>query len=291
MDRPCFPPPRRVLRGFTLVELLVVIAIIAALVALLLPAVQMARESARRTTCQNHLKQIGLALLSYEGTAKSLPTGCVGCKPQPPAPGEPFRQPLLRSWRLDVLPQLELPALHQQFLHDRPAYDAANRTAAATVVDLFLCPSTDAPELHAGVGLFSGAAFTDYGGVYGVEGPGNEAPLSAQQVLADPYLGVMLYEVPTRLRSITDGLSHTTAVAELLNRRTGETEWVNGHTLFAHEQSTPINGGSLLSNNIGSPHPGGAQALFCDGHVAFLPNELEPAALTALLTRAGGETP
>lgn len=288
------PAPRpwtlRPLRGFTLVELLVVIAIIGALVALLLPAVQMARESARRTTCQNNLKQIGLALLAYESGAKALPTGCVGCKPKPPAPGEPFNRPLYRSWMIDVLPQLEQHAAFDQFAHDLPVYDSANHAAAAAVIEGYLCPSTPASELHVGAGLYPGAAFTDYGGLYGVEGAGNEAPLEAQQTLRDESLGVMLYEVPTRLNTITDGLAHTAAVAELLDRRAGGAEWASGHTLFAHEQGTPVNGHSILGNNIGGPHPGGGLAVFCDGHVAFLPDDLEPLALAALLTRAGGET-
>ncbi|TWT85795.1 Type II secretion system protein G precursor [Posidoniimonas polymericola] len=271
---------RRPLRGFTLVELLVVIAIIGVLVALLLPAVQAARESARRTACQNNLKQVGLALLSYEDVGKALPVGCVGCREKPK-----FR----RSWCVDVLPHLEHGDLYDRFDLSLAVNDPVNLPSAAAVLGVFLCPSTpEGPQLAAD-GRFKGAAYGDYGGLYGAEGPAASAPFGAAQFLADPYLGVMLYEQPTRFREITDGLSHTAAVAELLDRRSGDAEWANGATLFAHELGQSVNEQTLLGNNVGGPHPGGAFLLFCDGHVAFIPNELEPVLFTALLTRAGGE--
>src|SRR5690349_17127173 len=90
--------PRRLATAFTLVELLVVIAIIGVLVALLLPAVQAAREAARRTQCSNNLKQIGLALLNYEDVGKSLPVGATG-----PSPKGGYGT----AWGVAILPYLE----------------------------------------------------------------------------------------------------------------------------------------------------------------------------------------
>ena len=138
-------------------------------------------------------------------------------------------------------------------------------------------------------------AFTDYGGVYGVEGPGHDNPdLEANQGLDDQSIGVLVYEEAIAARAVTDGLSQTIAVAEMLLRRDAEgaeAEWASGHNLFAQEGSTPVNGASGLGNDIGSPHPGGASMVFCDGHVAFLPNETPQEILNSLLTRAGEEQP
>ncbi len=276
-------------RGVTLVELLAVIAIIAALVALLLPAVQAAREAARRTACQNNLRQLGLALAEYEQPRGELPIGCVDCKFTPPADGEPFVPARFTAWTTFVLPHLEQPQLFAQYDFDRPAYQEPNRTVAAAVLDVLLCPGTESDARHSTANLWRGMAFSDYGGIYGVEGPGRDADPAASQWLEPRSLGVLLYNEPTGTRQIVDGLSHTAAVAELLHRRVVETEWANGHSLFAQEQATAINRDSGLGNEIGSPHPGGALVVFCDGHVAFMPDETPQEILIALLTRAGEE--
>lgn len=274
-------------QGFTLVELLVVIAIVGVLIALLLPAVQAAREAAKRTTCQNHLRQIGLAMLSYESTQQAFPAGCEGCRFTPPATGEPFTPLRFQSWNLKLLPGLELGALADAYDESLPSYHASNKAVARQSVPLFLCPSTESTALNATSGAWRDAAFTDFGGVYGVEGTGNDAPKDAKQFLADPYLGVMLYEEPTRLSQITDGTASTIAIAELIERRASETEWVNGHNVFAQEKSEPINVETTLGNGFGSPHPGGASGLFSDGHVEFLSETTDVTTLASLLTRAG----
>jgi prepilin-type N-terminal cleavage/methylation domain-containing protein/prepilin-type processing-associated H-X9-DG protein len=279
-------------RAFTLVEVLVVIAIIAALAALLLPAVQAAREAARRSQCQNNLRQIGVALAEFEGARRELPIGCVGCKIQPPAEGEPFTPPRFTAWTVHLLPHLEQRGLYARYDFALPAYQSPNREVGAVALDVFLCPSTQPDVRHNGpaANIWRGMAFTDYSGIYGVEGSGHQSPdETTTQWLLARWLGVLVYEEAVAASEVTDGLSQTAAVAELLHRREVETEWASGHNLFAQEASTPINGDSQLGNDIGSPHPGGASAAFCDGHVAFLPDETPQEILNALLTRAGEE--
>jgi prepilin-type N-terminal cleavage/methylation domain-containing protein/prepilin-type processing-associated H-X9-DG protein len=276
--------------AFTLVEVLVVIAIIGVLVALLLPAVQAAREAARRSACQNNLRQLGLALAEHEAERREFPIGCIGCKIVPPLEGEPFTPLRFTAWTVHLLPHLEQRALYAQYNFSLPAHQPPNRTVGSTELDVFLCPSTEPDVRHSTANLWRGMAFTDYSGVYGVEGKGHDPPdADATQWLADRWLGVMVYEEAVAASEVVDGLSQTVAIAELLHRREVETEWASGHNLFAQEGSTPINRDSNVGNDLGSPHPGGASVAFCDGHVAFLPDETPQEVLNALLTRAGEE--
>jgi prepilin-type N-terminal cleavage/methylation domain-containing protein len=264
--------------GFTLVELLVVLAIIGTLVALLLPAVQAAREAARKAQCENNLRQIGLALARHETIHEAFPVGCIGCRTQPMR---------FISWNLQLLPALEEESLYEQFDTTLPTYDAANREVGETVLPVFLCPSTFEDNTSSLIGLWKELASTDYGGVYGVEGDGrDEKDTTKVQGLNAFSLGVMLYEEATPAKVITDGLSHTAIVAELATRRQSGSEWVNGHNVVAQEQSNPLNGEGL-HDEIGSPHAGGALMVFADAHVEFVSEDTEQAVLNAMLTRAG----
>jgi prepilin-type processing-associated H-X9-DG protein len=166
------------------------------------------------------------------------------------------------------------------------------------VVSEFLCPSTvEEPELHKwGLlrrnfeGLWKGAAFTDYAGIYGVEGPTRIRELDGSpQTLADHSLGVFVYEDPVAPKQVVDGLSKTAGVGETVVRRVTECEWVNGQNIFAQDEATPINVRRDAGNEIGSPHPGGASGVFCDAHVEFLAESIDQAVLNGLLTKAGGE--
>ena len=273
--------------GFSLIELLVVIAILGVLISLLLPAVQYVRESARRTQCTNHLRQLMLASLAFETQAGELPVGCLECR------ARGIRQPRFTSWIGVVLPQLEYHQVARQLDFTLPMWHARNQVASSTIISELLCPSTGDRDLYSSNSMWKGRAFTDYGGLYGVEGEGHtELDSSATQTLAKPFLGVMLYEEGTALREVRDGTSKTAAIGEmLLRRKSGECEWINGHHLFAQEKNTPINSGSGLGNDIGSAHPGGANIAFCDGHVAWMANETAQRALNASLTRAGEEWP
>ncbi len=265
------------------------IAIIGVLVALLLPAVQAAREAARRTQCKNNLRQIGLAMVNFALGQEELPVGCVGCKPTS-CDGPPPKR-LLTSWCVGLLPFLERQALADIYDPALPAYQTLGNLAAAQILPELLCPSEPNETLQESSNAWNpwrNCAYTDYGGVYGVEGTGREADMCDAQTLLPESLGVLLYDQPTSLAAITDGTSHTVAVAEILERRVPEAVWINGHNVFAQEADTPINA-TGLGGEIGSPHPRGALAVYCDGHVAWLADSMEQRAIVAVLTRAEGE--
>lgn len=285
------PSPRVILRGFTLVELLVVIAIIGTLVALILPAVQAAREAARRTECQSNLRQIGLAIVSHESSHQTFPIGCIGCRFVTPEPGQPYVPQRFLSWNIQVLPFIEQESLFAQFDFEVTSYQSPNKEAGATVLPIFLCPSTLEDALQNTTGLWKTLAFTDFAGIYGVEGEGRDnTDSSSAHWLNSESLGVMLYEEPVTTEEIEDGLSKTALVGELKLRRVAECEWANGHNVFAQEGSTPINHTSGLGNELGSPHPGGASVIFCDGHVQFLNEDMNQTVLNAILTKSGHES-
>jgi prepilin-type N-terminal cleavage/methylation domain-containing protein/prepilin-type processing-associated H-X9-DG protein len=250
--------------GFTLVELLVVVAIVGALVALLLPAIQAARESARRTVCLNHLRQIGVAMHNYHSAYRAFPPGGVEFRP----PGNHTRRNL--AWSVFLLPQLE-----EQGLYDRlnlsKAFDSPdNAAAAATVLPVYLCPSSrrESP-------LSQGRGGCDYGGIHGerITSPNN------------PPKGAMIYDRPIRLSQITDGASKTLLVSE--DSWAIDGQWINARNVF--DQAFAINAAPTWENDIRSEHPGGANGLLADGAVRFLPETLDLKILAALCTRAGGE--
>ncbi len=266
-------------RAFTLVELLVVVAIIGGLVALLLPAVQAARESARQTQCLNHLFQVGVALHNYQGAHASLPIGCV--EKRVPRTRPNGRQ---LAWSAALLPQLEQAPLAAK-LNWTAAYDSPqNSAAAATVVSVYLCPSTSrlAPgrdgALIGGVGAAAGeysAAAIDYGGNFG-----------AGQV--DPSAnGVLLYDRAVSLAEVTDGTSQTIAVLEDSGRGWPmDGEWINGENIL--DVSSGVN--VQQDNEAWSDHPGGAMTLWCDGHAAFVAETTDVDVLRAACTRSNEET-
>jgi prepilin-type N-terminal cleavage/methylation domain-containing protein/prepilin-type processing-associated H-X9-DG protein len=238
-------------RGFTLVELLVVIAIIGVLIALLLPAVQAAREAARKTECENHLKQIGLALLNYESTYRTLPPAYLA-----DANGKP-----MHSWRVLILPFLEEQALYQQYDFNEPWDGPHNSQLAGRISDVFHCPSsTDDP------------AQTSYVAVVGPQTvwPGTNS---------------------MKIRQIIDGTSRTISIVEVVSsgihwmepRDISFTEAVQGIN------RVPAPGMPVSQLQLSSGHPGGVMVLFCDAHTSFLADGTAPAVLRGLLTAAGRE--
>ncbi len=248
-------------RGFTLVELLVVISIIGVMAALLLPAIQSSREAARRTSCKNNLRQIGIALNSYHSSHRHFPIGCVEWRSGPDASKRQL------AWSAFLLPYLEETALHAS-LDLTQAFDSSvNATAAATIVPVYICPNSSR-DSH----LVDGRAACDYGGIFGerIAGPNN------------PPKGIMLLDVPIQAAHIRDGLSKTLIVGE--DSKFADGQWINGRNIF--DQAFAINAAPGFENDMRSDHPGGAHGLMADGSVHFLSDELELSTLAALCTRA-----
>ena len=241
-----------------------VIAIIGILIAMLLPAIQSVREAARRTVCQNHLKQIGLALQTYHSAHDEFPVGGTWWQ----VTSDPRDTQI--AWSAFLLPFLEQNATFQQLDFDETFDSPANASAAETVIETYICPSsTRGSELSQGRGP------CDYGGMYGerISGPN------------DPPKGLMIYRDAKSHRDILDGSSNTIIVAEDSGFSDGQ--WINGRNVF--DQAFAINAAPAFENDIRSRHPGGANAVFADGHVRFLPEEMNLTSLAAICTRAGQE--
>jgi prepilin-type N-terminal cleavage/methylation domain-containing protein/prepilin-type processing-associated H-X9-DG protein len=256
--------------GFTLVELLVAIAILGILVSLLLPAVQAAREAARRMSCTSNLRQIGVGLLSYHNSHRSFPPGGVELRLS-------WHDTTKRqfAWSAFLLPFIEQKNVYDQIDFGR-AFDAPeNARAAAYVLPVYVCPSVPRASLTS-----EGRGVCDYGGLYG------ERILSPN----NPPKGAMLYDRVLRVGDFTDGTSATLVVSE--DSGFTDMQWINARNLF--DQAYAINERPSpqhpLENEIRSRHPGGANGLFVDGSVRFLRDDMPLDVLAAICTRAGGET-
>ena len=249
--------------GFSLVEIVVVVAIISVLTAILFPAVQSAREAASRTSCANNLRQIGVALANYHTSFEQFPVGCLEWRSTDPAQRQ-------LAWNAFLLPFLEQESLHAQIDFDQ-AYDSIdNRGVATQTLRIFRCPSSQRIQVSP-----DDFGLTDYGGVFG------ERITSPNQ----PPKGVMLIDEVVAVRDISDGLSSTLIIAE--DSKSSQGEWINGANIF--DQAFPINAGPDFENDIRSDHPGGANAIFCDGSVRFFANNMGLQVLAAHCTRAGQE--
>ena len=258
--------------GFTLVELLVVITIIGILIALLLPAVQAAREAARRMSCSNNLHQMGIALHGYHTVHRCFPPGCI----EPSFRVSGGRQ---FGWSAFLLPYLEQQPLHEKIDFTQPCYADANAEAAATVVPGYLCPSKPRSSF-----LVDGRAASDYGGLFGEAIPPNPGDGSWQS-----DNGMMIYDRAIRIADILDGTSNTLCISEDSDWADGQ--WINGLNIF--DQKYAINYQTpdprLRENEIRSEHPGGANGALCDGSARFLGENMDLRILEAIITRAGGE--
>ena len=201
-------------KAFTLIELLVVIAIIAILIALLLPAVQQAREAARRTQCKNNLKQIGLALHNYHDVFNSFPLSVSALNTAYPGCSSWI---VSRGWsfRVAILPYIEQAAVYQQLEPDRyghsgctgaiPANSAADR-ARRSVLTAYLCPSDDMPNLVGGI------AGTNYAAAVRARGDANHGATAQDNTTLD--MGAIT-RYGTSMKTFKDGTSNTITVGEV----------------------------------------------------------------------------
>ena len=223
-------------RGFTLVELLVVIAIIGILIAMLLPAVQAARETARRAMCENNLRQLGMAIHQYESAHEFLPAGTVN--PEGPVLNYPDGNHI--GWMVHLLPYIEEQAAFRQIDQEAGVYDPKNAAARELGIKLFNCPSW--PERSGDWGS-SGRDYWGPGGMTpmgpadeelqseakpeqpkpikgdrGVRRPTNYAACvgDKEEPIDETSTGAFVLNRNIRLDEITDGLTHTIFVGEKL---------------------------------------------------------------------------
>jgi prepilin-type N-terminal cleavage/methylation domain-containing protein/prepilin-type processing-associated H-X9-DG protein len=291
--------------GFTLIELLVVIAIISVLIALLLPAVQAAREAARRVQCVNNLMQLGIAVHNYESCYEQLPPGTVN----PTGPIQSATNGYHASWTLQMLPFLEQSAVAKKFNDLVSVYAPENTSARKIVINSLLCPSDSGPHSRSS----DGVALNSYAACH----HDVEAPIDANNK------GTFFLNSHIRGEDVADGTSNTIYFGEKL-RDASELGWASGTRATLRNTGTPINqtrvgvigflaneeetapgddassnpnagagtgAGSALNlvGGFGSPHPGGSNFSFGDGSVRFLKNSINPKVYRYLGNRADGE--
>jgi prepilin-type N-terminal cleavage/methylation domain-containing protein/prepilin-type processing-associated H-X9-DG protein len=246
--------------AFTLVELLIVIAIIGILIGLLLPAVQSAREAANRTQCQNNLKQIGLALSSFEGAQQVFPPGYVS-QPNNPAMG-PVDPDFNDAgpgwgWLTFLLPYVEQDGLYNSLKQNLACYDPANATAAQTRIATFLCPSDNGGQNPSWAGPVSlpdinGKTLAVLGRSNYVHSVGSTTLWCSWPVTIFPN-GVMYRNSTTRAADVTDGLSHTVFAGER-SSNLADSVWPGIVPLSEHFQYPPFL--SAGSGGINRPYDG-----------------------------------
>ena len=319
MSHHLLSPSSRHPRGFTLVELLVVIAIIGTLVGLLLPAVQAAREAARRSQCGNNVKQLGTALQNYYSAKSSFPTG---------------RNAMSISTQTFLLPYIEQTTILQLVDPTKAWNDPFHTTAAATKVPTFICASDPAaylPATYAGTNY----RFNQGSGILW----GNPPTASSDPNFGIPGPdGVFFLDSRVRIQDITDGTTQTAAISEH-----GVGDFNNGlssRTDTFWPQTTPANANEAVQqcqaidtknlsfqrfSNIGGPwlygyhsttiyfhsnvpnarscmfppgrimttaqssHPGGVMMGMCDASVRFVSDDVDQTVWRGLGTKSGGE--
>ncbi len=299
--------------GFTLIELLVVIAIIAVLVALLLPAVQQAREAARRTQCKNNLKQIGLAIHNYEGSNLVFPPSSTSAFTRGvwnwPGTGPNDRTIHLHSFASLILPYLEGTNIYNGIDYNVSSLAPVNRAMASQVLSFYRCPSYTGAEFSKEPYYTTTVGYNKFAiRNYVAMGAKTVVGLSGA-ILAD---GVMFPGSRTGFKDITDGTSNTVMIAE--SREENASVWIDGSTASVAARwldiTSPTFSGKSVSINYkpyfpnwafppnssinqnwgpSSRHAGGAHHLLCDGSVRFLSENMDVLLYDGLVSRNGGE--
>lgn len=297
-------------RGFTLVELLVVIAIIGVLVALLLPAVQQAREAARRIQCSNNLKQVGLALHNYHDTHQKFPGGNVNC--------------CEGTWQMSILPFIEQDNLFEMYVYQAGLRysDSPNFLVTSKRLSALTCPS-DIPNAPIAANatrpdpLTSHNYAANYGNTVLLGGSSTNPVFNGVQYGGAPF-GWITATYPNKyfgFRDVLDGTSNTLLAAEVLQGRgndyRGFTWWgyATGFTGYLPPNATQPDMVSanctsepmmnlpctVAANNTQvalasrSRHPGGVQTVLCDASVRFVPETINLEIWRGLSTTQGRE--
>jgi prepilin-type N-terminal cleavage/methylation domain-containing protein len=210
--------------GFTLIELLVVIAIIAVLIALLLPAVQQAREAARRTQCKNSLKQLGLALHNFHDTYSRFPPGCAN--DMVPFGTHSTGAGWGSSWKVYILPYIDQAPMYTRWVFDGTSsgYTNANNMALTNgvIIPAYRCASSSVPDRYASSNNAGAiqmlSSYTGTAGGHSTTGPTNKVPFTSVQVNATSGIGsangLLFANSRTNMKDCTDGTTNTFIVHE-----------------------------------------------------------------------------
>jgi prepilin-type N-terminal cleavage/methylation domain-containing protein len=310
--------------GFTLVELLVVIAIIGMLVALLLPAVQSARESGRRATCTNNLKQLGLAFHNYHDALGQFPPGYLSQVGGGGVHGTPDPETHDAGpgwgWGALLLPFMEQATLGDSLNYNLPCWDAANAKAVLAQPKVFLCPTSSRDNQPFDVINNSGTKLAKFGRSHYVASVGQEEPwgFSVEEYDTTMADGPLFRNSKIRTAEILDGLSNTVFLGEhhpILSSKT----WVGAvpgasvcpspkfafsscdlaatllqvHSGPASHELPPVihppNSPLCHVCQMYAEHPGGCQVLLGDGSVRFVSEWIHQPTWAALSSRAKGD--